>query len=86
MNAKDGNGDGIVSGRSVTGFSNIEEDAVGLTAAVPLLVEDTLIDRGAHCEEAEDFAHFVRRDGQLTTGQIPASSVPAAALVLNALN
>lgn len=83
--AKNEAGEYIVSGRKVTGFTNGEEDAVGLTDIVPLLVEDTLIERGGHYNKIEDFAPFVQIDGQLVTGQNPASSEPAAVALLELL-
>ncbi len=85
VNAKDDEGNHIVSGRVATGFTNSEEDAVGLTDVVPHLVEDTLIDRGAIYRKTEDFAPFVESDGKLITGQNPASSEPVAEALLAAL-
>ena len=85
-NAKTDGGDYIVSGRDVTGFTNSEEDAVGLTNVVPLLVEDTLIDRGGQYQKSNDITPFVLIDGNLITGQNPASSEPAAEATLTVLN
>jgi putative intracellular protease/amidase len=68
----------LVSGRRVTGFTNTEEDAVGLTNVVPFLVEDMLKANGGTYEKGADWASFVLRDGKLITGQNPASSAPAA--------
>ena len=84
-NARDRSGNPIVKGRTVTGFANSEEDAVQLTDVVPLLVEDTMVDRGANYVKAGDFAAFARQDGKLITGQNPASSDLAADMVLKAL-
>ncbi|MEO1685119.1 MAG: type 1 glutamine amidotransferase domain-containing protein [Cyanobacteria bacterium J06631_12] len=86
MNAKTDDGDYIVHGRNVTGFTNGEEDAVGLTDVVPLLVKDTLIKRGGKYQKVDNFAPFVLTDGYLITGQNPASSEPAAEALLIALN
>lgn len=86
VNARDRSGEYIVKGRAVTGFTNGEEDAVQLTDVVPHLVEDTLIDRGGRYAKAEHFVPLTRQDGQLITGQNPASSEPAAALLLKALS
>lgn len=86
MDTKTDRGDYIVSGRNVTGFTNGEEDAVGLTDVVPLLVEDTLINRGAKYQKSDDFVPFVLTDGYLITGQNPASSEPAAKATLAVLN
>ncbi len=85
VNAKDDQGEPIVTGRAVTGFTNSEEDAVGLTHVVPHLVEDTLIDRRARFAKTEDFAPFTQIDGRLVTGQNPASSGPTAEALLRAI-
>jgi len=83
--AKDAQGDYIVKGREVTGFTNSEEEAVGLTAIVPHLVEDVLIDRGGKFSKAGDWQANVRRDGNLVTGQNPASSEGVAEAVIGLL-
>lgn len=75
----------IVKGRKVTGFTNGEEEAVGLTAVVPFLVENMLKESGANYSKGDDFAPYVVRDGMLITGQNPASSEPAAQMLLAAL-
>ncbi len=68
----------LVNGRRVTGFTNTEEEAVGLTKIVPFLVEDMLKTNGGRYEKGADWASFVLRDGKLITGQNPASSTKAA--------
>ena len=85
VNAKDANGQHIVKGREVTGFTNSEEEAVGLTRVVPLLVEDTMIARGAKYSKTDDWQSYTRQDGNLITGQNPGSSEAVAKLVLAAL-
>jgi putative intracellular protease/amidase len=85
VNAKDNSGAHIVKGREVTGFTNSEEEAVGLTKVVPLLVEDTMIARGAKYSKVDDWQSYTRQDGNLITGQNPASSEAVANLVLAAL-
>ena len=72
----------LVSGKKVTGFTNTEEEAVGLTEVVPFLVEDMLTSNGAAYEKGEDWASFVVTDGTLVTGQNPASSEEAARKLL----
>jgi len=72
----------LVSGRRVTGFSNSEEEAVGLTTTVPFLVEDMMKANGGTYEKGADWASFVLRDGKLVTGQNPASSAAAAQEIL----
>ena len=72
----------LVSGRLVTGFTNTEEEAVGLTNVVPFLVEDMLKANGGNYEKGADWASFVLQDGKLVTGQNPASSAAAAHEIL----
>ena len=71
-------GEYLVKGKTVTGFSNSEEEAVSLTDVVPFLVEDALKDNGGQYEKAADWESFVVEDGLLITGQNPASSEEAA--------
>ena len=70
------------AGRKVTGFTNTEEDGVGLTEIVPFLVEDMLKDNGATYSKGPDWGSFVVVDGKLVTGQNPASSAEAAKKLL----
>ncbi len=72
----------LVSGKSVTSFSNSEEEAVGLTQVVPFLVEDMLKQNGATFSKGEDWQPHVVTDGLLITGQNPASSDAAAHALL----
>jgi putative intracellular protease/amidase len=76
------NGEPLVKGKRVTGFTNSEEEAVELTKVVPFLVEDELKRLGARYEKAADWQSFVIADGNLITGQNPASSTAAAEKVL----
>ena len=78
-------GEPIVKGRKVTGFTNQEEEAVGLTDVVPFLLEDVLIEQGATFSKQGVFAPYVVEDGLLITGQNPPSSEPAAEKLLEAL-
>ena len=75
----------LVSGKKVTGFTNTEEEAVGLTDVVPFLVEDMLIKNGGQYSKGEDWGSFVLVDGKLVTGQNPASSAEAARKLLGLL-
>ena len=75
----------LVEGKSVTGFTDDEEEAVGLTNVVPFLLEDVLKQLGAHFSKAEPFKPHVVREGLLITGQNPSSSEPAAKALLEAL-
>ena len=78
-------GESLVKGRKVAGFTNGEEDAVGLTDVVPFLVEDMLKASGGRYEKGPDFQPFVLTDGKLITGQNPASSEDAAKALLGLL-
>lgn len=75
----------LVKGKSVTGFTNSEEEAVGLSEVVPFLVEDMLRQNGGHYSKADDWQPHVVTDGLLITGQNPASSEPAAHALLKML-
>lgn len=72
----------LVEGRKVTGFTNSEEAAVGLTEVVPFLVEDELKARGGIYSKADDWAPYIVTDGLLITGQNPASSSSVAAALI----
>jgi putative intracellular protease/amidase len=72
----------LVEGKQVTGFTNSEEAAVGLTEIVPFLVEDELKARGGIYSKSDDWAPYVVTDGLLITGQNPASSSSAAATLM----
>ncbi|MBG6242326.1 MAG: type 1 glutamine amidotransferase domain-containing protein [Candidatus Symbiopectobacterium sp. Dall1.0] len=79
-------GDLLIKGRNVTGFTNSEEEAVELTHVVPFLIEDTFIAAGAHYQKGADWVPFVVEDGNLITGQNPASSEAVAVALLKKLN
>ncbi len=78
-------GEPLVKGRKVTGFTNEEEEAVGLTDVVPFLLEDALKDRGGDYSKKGTFEPYVVTDGLLITGQNPPSSEPAAEALLKVL-
>jgi putative intracellular protease/amidase len=85
LNVKDENGEPLVKGKRVTGFTNTEEEAVQLTTVVPFLLEDELKKRGGNYSKKQDWASYVVKDGLLITGQNPASSEEAAKELLNVL-
>jgi putative intracellular protease/amidase len=76
----------LVEGKTVTGFTNGEEEEVGLTKVVPFLVEDELMSLGATFSKVKNWGVHTVSDGQLITGQNPASSGPAAKLLIDTLN
>ncbi|MFA5956837.1 type 1 glutamine amidotransferase domain-containing protein [Hyphomicrobium sp.] len=75
----------LVQGKKVTGFTDTEEEAMGLTKVVPFLVEDELKAKGGIFSKADDWQPYVLTDRLLTTGQNPASSGPAAKILLGEL-
>ena len=79
-------GEYLVKGKKVTGFSNTEEEGVQLTDVVPFLLEDALKANGGHYEKGADWESYVVEDGLLITGQNPASSEEAAKRLLAKLN
>jgi putative intracellular protease/amidase len=82
---KNPDGTPFVAGRHVTGFTNGEEEGVGLTKVVPFLVENELLSLGAIFSKVKDWGVHTVIDGKLITGQNPASSGPAAIALIKAL-
>ena len=79
-------GEPLVKGKEVTGFSDSEEEEVKLTKVVPFLLEDELKKLGAHYSKGDNWSSYVKEDGLLITGQNPASSEAVAKLLLIAIN
>jgi putative intracellular protease/amidase len=79
-------GEPVAKGRSITGFTDSEEAAMHLVDVVPYLVESALREQGANFLASVDFGVHVVQDGQLITGQNPASSRATAHALLDALN
>ena len=69
LQAIDQNGNSILKNKKVTGFTNDEENSVGLTKVVPFLLEDRMKELGSKFERGQDFKQFVVSDGRLITGQ-----------------
>lgn len=84
-NVKNADGEPLVKGKKVTGFTNSEEELVKLTDVVPFLVEDMLKEKGAIYSKAGDFEEYALEDGLLITGQNPASSEKVAEILLEKL-
>ncbi|MFT6777119.1 MAG: putative intracellular protease/amidase [Paraglaciecola sp.] len=82
LNVKQASGEFAIKGKTVTGFTNSEEEAVQLTEVVPFLLEDELIKRGGEYQKAQDWHAFAVQDGLIITGQNPASSTLAAEKLL----
>ncbi|WP_347916860.1 type 1 glutamine amidotransferase domain-containing protein [Paracoccus marcusii] len=84
LSARLASGDPLVHGRRVAGFTNSEEDAVGLSDVVPFMLEDQLKAQGGHHQKGPDWQPFAVADGNLVTGQNPTSSAEVARLMLKA--
>ena len=84
VSAKRADGSPLVAGKRVSAFTNEEEEAAGLTEAVPFLLETRLAELSAKIEKGPRFQPFAIRDGMLVTGQNQASSARVAELVLEA--
>ena len=85
INVRENDGKYLIQGKRVTGFSNVEENIVGLSASVPFLLEDRLKERGGVYSKGANWASYVQVDDKLVTGQNPASSGPAAKALLNCM-
>ena len=85
IKVKTADGEPLVKGKTVTGFSNTEEDAVQLTDVVPFLLEDEIKKLGGIYSKGPDWGSYVKKDGLLITGQNPGSSEEAAELLLETL-
>eukprot|EP00457_Paulinella_chromatophora_P011636 gb/GEZN01011789.1/.p1 GENE.gb/GEZN01011789.1/~~gb/GEZN01011789.1/.p1 ORF type:complete len:184 (-),score=31.29 gb/GEZN01011789.1/:142-693(-) len=76
----------IVKGRTLTCFTNAEEDAVKLTDAMPFLLETKLKELGAKISTGAAWSNVVKVDGKLVTGQNPASASDTAKAVVQAIH
>ncbi len=85
LNVKDEDGNYLILGKKVTGFSNTEEVAVKLDEIVPFMLEDELKTKGGIYSKKEDWTSYVITDGLLITGQNPQSSEGVAKELLNLL-
>ena len=85
LNAKTADGEPLLKGKRVTGFSNSEEAAVGLTDIVPYLLEDELASKGGLYQKVEDWNVLAVVDGLVITGQNPGSSEAVAEALVKAL-
>ncbi len=85
VNVRGKDGEYLIKGKRVTGFTNTEEEAMHLTRVVPFLLEERLKERGGIYSKADNWVPYVQVDGRLVTGQNPASSGPTAAELLKLL-
>ncbi|WP_319423736.1 type 1 glutamine amidotransferase domain-containing protein [Pleurocapsa sp. FMAR1] len=78
-------GSPLVNGLQINSFTNAEEDAVGLSDAVPFMLETKLRELGGNFQSADNFEPFAIKSGNLITGQNPASSELVANKLLETL-
>lgn len=71
-------GSWLFAGREVTAFTNEEETQAGLADKAPWLLENRMREAGGVFRSGSAWAPFVVVDGNLVTGQNPASSTEAA--------
>ena len=86
LKARDKNGEPLVKGKQVTGFSNSEESAVDLTDVVPYLLQDQLVALGGVYQKVDDWSPLAVVDGLVITGQNPGSSEAVADVLLKAIS
>jgi putative intracellular protease/amidase len=75
----------LVAGKTVTAFTNAEEDAAQFTQDMPFLLETRLRELGAKFVAAENWSDHIEQDGNLITGQNPQSSESIAQALIRAL-
>ena len=78
LSLQDNEGELLIKGKNLTGFSNIEEESAGLSKVVPFLLETQLTSLGALYTKGESYVSYFVTDGNLITGQNPASSAAVA--------
>lgn len=79
-------GELLIKGKRVTGFSNSEEESAGLSKVVPFLLETQLVSVGAIYSKGTDHTSYVVADGNIITGQNPASSGEVAKIITSWIN
>jgi putative intracellular protease/amidase len=87
VNLKDGQGQALIKGQNITGFSNREELLSGMKPQVPFLLQDALVAKGAlYSQNWIPFTSYVVTDGRIVTGQNPQSPEAVAKAVVSLLN
>jgi putative intracellular protease/amidase len=83
---QDASGNPLIAGRTVTGFSTLEESLSGIKPQVPFLLQNALVHDGAHYKKALfPFTSYVVTDDRIITGQNPESSQEIAEAVVKRL-
>ena len=79
-------GSHLVSGKTLTSFTNDEESAAGFTEKMPFLLESRLRELGAKFVVQPNWSDHVEIDGKLITGQNPQSSKSVALSIIDILS
>ncbi|GFM74009.1 dihydroxyacetone kinase [Pseudomonas cichorii] len=85
LDVKLSNGESLIKGRRLTGFTAEEEASRNYDRIVPFELESALKTAGAKFEEAPVFESRVVVDGRLVTGQNPASATALGEVVVKLL-
>ena len=87
LSAVDAKGNWLFKGRTMTAFSDAEEVDFGTADNAPWLLASTLREKGANYKRGDkNWEPFVITDGNLISGQNPASSLPMAETIINVLS
>lgn len=82
LNVKDDNGNYLISGKKITGFTTAEEILAGKRKVVPFLNEEVAKMHGANFQKKRAYKEFAIQDGQLITGQNPFSARAVARILI----
>lgn len=86
VGVKKSDGTPLVSGKTITAFTDEEERETTLDKYMPFLLETRLRELGANFVGKENWSDHVQVDGNLITGQNPQSTLSVTKEVLNKLN
>ena len=82
LSLKNDKGEALIKGKQLTGISNSEENLSGLKGVTPFLLESKLLSLGALYSKGENYVSHVVEDGNIITGQNPASSKGVAQKII----
>jgi putative intracellular protease/amidase len=82
LSLKNNKGEALIKGKQITGIRNSEENLSGLKDVTPFLLESKLLSVGAQYSKGDDYISHVAEDGNIITGQNPASSKEVAQKII----
>ncbi|WPK10404.1 type 1 glutamine amidotransferase domain-containing protein [Lysinibacillus louembei] len=86
VNIKDDNGNYLIAGKAITGFTTTEEVLAGKKSVVPFLNKEIAEQRGAHFKKQRAYSEFAVQDGHIITGQNPFSVRAVAKLLIKSMS